>query len=280
MKTLTAHTAYLLLILVTSCQLEEPAAPIAKVVPSTASCTAPCEVRFTDASENTGIYTWNRKWDFGDGIGSNDKNPTHTYTKAGIYKVVYTLSGKYGNASDSTVTISVGNDNPMAGFSMTGGNCTAPCEVTFVNSSKNATSYSWNFGDKSTDSVSTAVSPKHTYAKAGKFLVTLTASKGGINSARRDSVTIKPAVVLIADFKFTQDTTKADSTVVKFTNLSSANATSYEWNFGDGKTSNLKDPMHAYKIEVGKDTTYAVKLQASANGIASQKVLPLTVKKK
>ncbi len=280
MKTLTAIPGYLLLILVISCQLEEPAVPIAKAIPSTVSCnTIPCVVNFTDASENTGIYIWNYQWDFGDGTNSIEKNPSHTYTKAGQYKVVYTLSGKYGTAIDSTVAISVMDDAPLAGFSMTGGNCTAPCEVTFVNSSKNASSYSWNFGDKSSDSTSTNPNPKHTFTKSGKFVVKLTAFKGATTSVKRDTVTIKSAIVLIADFKFVQDTTKADSTAVTFTNLSS-NATSYDWDFGDGKISKLKDPVHSYKKEVGKDSTYTVKLQASANGIATQKVVPLTIKKK
>lgn len=280
MKTLTANLGYLLLILVTSCQLEEPAVPTAKAVPSTVSCTVPCEVKFTDASENTGIYIWNHRWDFGDETSSNDKNPTHTYIKAGQFKVVYTLSGKYGNTIDSTVSIRVVNDGPMASFSVIGGNCATPCEISFVNSSKNATSYLWNFGDKSSDSTSTATNPKHTYTKAGKFFITLTASKGGKNSVSRDTVTIKSAIVLVADFKFTQDTTKADSTVVTFTNLSSANATSYDWDFGNGKTSKQKNPVNAYKKEAGKDTIYMVKLQASANGFASQKEVPLTIKKK
>jgi len=191
MKTITANLGYLLLIFVIGCKLEEPAVPIAKAIPSTVSCTSPCMVNFTDASENTGIYIWNHQWDFGDGTSSNKKNPTHTYSKAGQFNVVYTLSGKYGNAIDSTVSISVMNEEPVAGFSMTGGNCTASCEVSFVNSSKNATSYLWNFGDKSPDSISTAVSPKHTYTKAGKFVISLTASKGVINSVKRDTVTIK-----------------------------------------------------------------------------------------
>src|SRR5690606_27300978 len=121
----------------------------------------------------------------------------------------------------------------------------------------------------------------HTYSKAGKFVVTLIASKGGINSISRDTVTIKSATVFIADFKFAQDTTKTDSTVVvAFTNLSSTNATSYIWDFGDGKSSNDKDPVHTYKKDVVKDVTYTVKLQASTNGSTSQKEAPLTIKKK
>lgn len=45
--------------------------------------------------------------------------------------------------------------------------------VTFTNTTTNATSYLWNFGDSQT---STAVNPSHTYATLGTYNVTLTAS--------------------------------------------------------------------------------------------------------
>lgn len=51
--------------------------------------------------------------------------------------------------------------------------------VTFVNTSANATTYAWDFGDGGT---STEASPVHTYAAAGDYDVTLVASDGS-NSA-------------------------------------------------------------------------------------------------
>lgn len=280
MKTVPLSLGYLLLVLAVGCTLEDPASPIAKAVPSKSSCTAPCTVSFTDASENTGIYSWSYQWDFGDGNSSTEKNPTHTYQKTGTYKVVYTLSGKYGNAMDSTVLVSVLSNPPVASFKITGGNCAAPCEVTFTNSSQNATTYLWNFGDKSPDSTSTVANPKHTYQKAGKFLVKLTASKDGAISTKIDTVVIKPTVVLpMSNFSYVQDTTHADFTVVTFTNLS-ANATTYAWEFGDGKSSVLKDPQNTYKRESGKDTSYLVKLHAYANGVTTVEAKSITIKKK
>ncbi|MCR9253517.1 MAG: PKD domain-containing protein, partial [bacterium] len=46
-------------------------------------------------------------------------------------------------------------------------------EVSFVNASVDATSYSWDFGD---DNTSTDENPTHTYSEAGSFTVTLTAT--------------------------------------------------------------------------------------------------------
>ena len=53
---------------------------------------------------------------------------------------------------------------------------------------------------------------------------------------------------------------------VSFTNKSS-NAVSYEWNFGDGKFSTLKDPIHIYN----QNDTYFVKLTAFGNEMNASK---------
>jgi len=45
-------------------------------------------------------------WDFGDGTTSNLKNATHTYTKTGIYTVVFTITDEYGLV-DSTQKITI-----------------------------------------------------------------------------------------------------------------------------------------------------------------------------
>jgi PKD repeat protein len=55
-------------------------------------------------------------------------------------------------------------------------------QVSFSNSSGNATGYSWNFGDAGT---STAVNPVHTYTLPGSYTVTLVAT----NSCSSDTVT-------------------------------------------------------------------------------------------
>lgn len=48
-----------------------------------------------------------------------------------------------------------------------------PLEIKFTNTSTNAVSYRWDFGDKSP--IVTATSPTHKYAKEGEYAVKLTA---------------------------------------------------------------------------------------------------------
>lgn len=78
---------------------------------------------------------------------------------------------------------------PVADFGYTRDNLT----VTFDNNSKNASSYSWDFGDGGS---STEANPTHTYAGEGSYMVTLTAMDSRGNSSDK---TIE-VVVSVAQF--------------------------------------------------------------------------------
>ncbi len=54
----------------------------------------PLGVAFTDASTNAPT-SWS--WDFGDGTGATDQNPSHSYTKGGPYTVALTTSNAGGS---------------------------------------------------------------------------------------------------------------------------------------------------------------------------------------
>lgn len=269
-------SGYLLLLLVVGCQLEDPARPIAVGSASSTDCFAPCMVQFTDASTGTGLYTWTYRWDFGDGTFSNEKNPSHAYTQAGMNRVKLSLSGKYGTATDSSLVVTVKEKSPVANFTITGGNCMAPCAVSFTNTSENATTYAWNFGDGTS---STQPNPTKTYTNAGKYVVKLTATGSSGPHQKTDSVTILGAAGLVADFAVEQDNTRSDSTKVKFINRS-ANSTNYQWDFGDKITSTLKDPIHWYKRLTSKDTSYTVRLKAGSIGeVFKEKAVSLLIQK-
>jgi PKD repeat protein len=58
--------------------------PIASFTADIRSGTAPVTVQFTDTTTNAPTG-W--QWSFGDGIQNTERNPSHTYTKAGTYSV-------------------------------------------------------------------------------------------------------------------------------------------------------------------------------------------------
>jgi len=60
-------------------------------------------VNFTNDSHNGTEF----EWDFGDGYGSNEENPTHVYTATGTYDVVLTVWSRSGLESKATITITV-----------------------------------------------------------------------------------------------------------------------------------------------------------------------------
>jgi PKD repeat protein len=76
-------------------------APVAAFAAHPTSGEAPLNVAFTDKS--TGFIT-SYKWSFGDGTYSTEKNPVHTYKKAGKYTVSLTAKNARGS---STETMSV-----------------------------------------------------------------------------------------------------------------------------------------------------------------------------
>jgi PKD repeat protein len=60
-------------------------------------------------------------------------------------------------------------------FALEDSECTANCKVMFTNTSQNATSYEWRFGDES--AISTLQDPVHTYATGGTYEVNLKAMR-------------------------------------------------------------------------------------------------------
>jgi PKD repeat protein len=142
---------------------------------------------------------------------------------------------------------------PVAGFE---GNPTEGCTplvVSFDDESLNSpTSWSWTF-EGGSPPTSSNQNPTVTYNNAGEFNVSLTVS----NAQGSNTMTINNYIVVseepFADFEYSVDDLEVD-----FQNLSS-NATSYFWEFGDGGTSTLTNPIHIYD----EDGTYTVTLTAT-----------------
>ncbi|MGB9940207.1 PGF-pre-PGF domain-containing protein [Methanosarcina sp.] len=75
--------------------LEQPGLPVANFRSNVIEGYVPLYVQFYDLSENIA----ERYWNFGDGTGSTEINPVHTYSVAGTYTVNLTVSNGNGTAS-------------------------------------------------------------------------------------------------------------------------------------------------------------------------------------
>ncbi len=137
----------------------------------------------------------------------------------------------------------------------------------FTNSSLNATSYEWDFGD---GNASTDESPNHTYTEAGIYMVSLTATSDvGLNATFSTEIDIQAPVT--ADFTYAVDA--ADYKTYTFTDAS-LGAVSLLWEFGDGFQFTGMNPTHTYD----EDGVYTVTLTAtSLTGLEDVTTSQLTV---
>lgn len=110
-------------------------------------------------------------------------------------------------------------------------------EVTFANTSDNATTYNWDFGDGNTSS---EIDPVNDYPSQGSYTVSLTVSDAlDQTSTHTETIEISQPPPS-AEFNFV-----VTNLTVEFTD-NSIFAVSYSWDFGDGNTSTEMNPTHTY----------------------------------
>jgi PKD repeat protein len=108
--------------------------------------------------------------------------------------------------------------------------------TTTNNSTGLITSYSWDFGDATS---STLTSPTHTYAAAGTYTVCLTAT-----SPCTTSVTC--STINVCNTPTAAYTSTTSVLTANFTDMSTGTATTWMWDFGDATTSTVQNPSHTY----------------------------------
>ncbi len=127
----------------------------------------PVTINFNDNSQTANSYAW----DFGDGTTSTDQSPTYTYNLSGVYSVrLIVTSG--GTCSDSLILGSgvTVHPTPVAGFTYTFSSNPAGYGIAnFTDTSKNASTYLWDFGEGNS---STVPSPEYRYNFVGNYFVT------------------------------------------------------------------------------------------------------------
>lgn len=137
---------------------------------------APALVEFENKSKFANGFVWY----FGDGDSATTVHATHTYTLGGIYHVTLKAFTDKGIITVSK-TVNVTNANPVADFNF---NMPKPfvnaANCQFSNTSQNATSYYWQFGD---GNGSNSNSPVHEYKSSGIFTVRLAAYSGNGDSS-------------------------------------------------------------------------------------------------
>ena len=213
----------------------------------------PCEsltMQYTNTSVPTAGNFSPRSfyWDYGDGsprdTAAFSPPRIHTYAQAGVYTVkLFIQDTTFCNSPDSvekTIRIS-----PIvkASFNTQSIGC-APYTAVFENTSLAGTDFVWEFGD---NSFSTAIDPTHLYNAPGIYNVRLIAKDTNTCNKIDTSAFFRITVVAKPTALFTwAPNPPLENTPVRFTNLSSPDATRFLWNFGDGESSTERNPVHQY----------------------------------
>lgn len=191
MKNKILFVAFITLLLI-GCKKDEPQIvdPYAKFTFTTNGL----QVSFKNLSTNATSYEWN----FGNGKSSTETNPSITYDKEGTYSV--SLKAWNGTRSSiATQNVKVEDKQPTASFTY---KTVHPLKVVLKNTSSNATSYAWDFGDGSTSSEQ---SPTHRYDGIGVYKVKLTAKNGTKSDSYQSNVTIEaPTKCYVTGFAITK----------------------------------------------------------------------------
>jgi PKD repeat protein len=202
-------------------------------------------VQFTDSSSGATQYYW----DFGDGTTSTEKDPAHNFTE-GIFLVCHVVTNECGQ-DIICKSIQIECPETEAGFLYT---FIYP-EYQFIDISDVGylVSRLWDFGDAT---YSTEPNPVHVYADPGTYQVCLAVSDScGTDTTCKDITFLLPMAP-----KITIMPSATNDLLVQFTD-ETLGTTYWNWKFGDGDSSEVKDPSHLYR-DYG---TYIVCLTAGSH---------------
>ena len=242
-------------------------------------------------------------WNLEDGRPARIQNnpvPTRTYTENDLLYNVYELADtiRYQTANDYTVNVIAEKSSidgcgsseqlfydfsifnpPVPDFKATADVC-AGDTVAFTDLSNGqgrpVMTWLWNFGDSlSSNNSSAEQHPVHIFSQGGTYMVSLTVT----NESNCEAVTTTREVVVlskpVADFEI--ESSICDTKPVVFVDRSVVNQgklTKWQWDFGDGQTSNEQNPSHVY----AKAGTYTVTLISGGDGNCTSEPLSRTIK--
>ena len=236
------------------------------------SATTECEgnaTQFTDESTVNGSSINQWEWNFGDAIGTSSlPNISYPYNQTGIYQaelIVETIKGCRDTVEHDVVV------NPTPVMNISGMDTCLNDETSFINNSSpqdnTIISWDWDFDDGTVLNGSTAT---HTYLDYGIFTVSLTATTdSGCVATGTTRVEVfpnpEPAFALIE----AEGCTPHNVLFVNQSSIATGIIATYNWDLGDGTTSNLPSPQHTYPDSGYYDITLSVTSTEGCNTIIS-----------
>ena len=267
-------------------------APSASATGAPLSGKEPLTVAFSSAGTSDpddATPTLTYSWNFGDGTSaSTSPDPTHTYSTAvgSPFTATLTVTDPLGASDQKTVVVGVNaNQAPTAVANVAVGSSTAgivPLVVDFVGSDSTddgtIVSYLWTFSPGIT---STLADPQFTFGTTGNYPVTLTVTDdNNVTDTATININVNPVpnVPPIAVASVTPASGK-QGTIFQFTGDQSSDPDNtpgppitYLWDFGDGGTSTLANPSHAFSATGNRTVQLQVKDAANGTNTATVQV--------
>jgi gliding motility-associated-like protein len=215
----------------------------------------------------------NFSWSFGDGALSASAAPVHSYAATGSYTINLLVTSDKGCVDSSAQSVSVRAAPVAAAQVNNAGQCIVGNQFVFVNNSvsPSGSSWQWSTGD---GNIFTTSGLTYSYAQPGTYSVKLLVTNA---DGCKDSSSIPVTVFASPQARFTLSNAAAqcfNGNNFVFSNTSTGNALQYSWSFGDGNSSPLPQPTHAYAAA----GTYNIRLHISnAIGCADSAFLSVTV---
>ena len=213
------------------------------------------DVRFegynsTDSAsdQSTLKYTW----EFGDGEVGSGIHTTHRYTAGDrMYLVNLTVTDRYGLISTDQRMIFISESVPTAFFT-SATTVREGVSTTFTNGATTPSDtivlYEWDFKDDTP--ISNEASPRHSFSSQGVYQVSLRVTDSdGDTDIYSAPITVTDGTPIAM---FTAPASAPEGTPVQFTDASQSSPDgliSWYWTFGDGTTSNERNPLKTFSSD-------------------------------
>ncbi|HPO12949.1 MAG TPA: PhoPQ-activated protein PqaA family protein [Candidatus Hydrogenedentes bacterium] len=211
------------------------------------------------------------EWTFGDNSAPvTEENPTHVYSQPGTYTVELTAKTSTREVSVSKQLVVDARPDPDFTANPVKGTTADAIQFTDTTNTTNTRPVEtrlWRFGD---GALSTVQNPDHMYSALGQYTVSLTITFShsvshkifSAEEIKTNYITISLPTPPTASFSV-ETTCAAVNVPIQFTDTSTPGSApaiiSWRWTFGDGATSSLKNPLHAY----ARPGDYTITLQVT-----------------
>ncbi|MFA9210491.1 MAG: PKD domain-containing protein [Moraxellaceae bacterium] len=200
-------------------------------------------IQLNNQSTNGSAAITSCAWDFGDGNAATTTNASHVYSAPGTYTITLVVQAANGQA-DAEVKVNYITIHalPIANFTTSANGCALPVGINFTNTSLNATSYSWDFGNTQTSNLQ--VPTTINYTSAGVYSVQLIALTpyGCVDTI------VKPISISNFQAVINAPLSVCQNEVVNVSDNSTTGVTNWSWLFtgGNALNTNTANPSITY----------------------------------